>query len=125
MNRRKSDSPDLQNNDPPQSINSWNEIGSQSTRVGRRRDAGASMDFNSHDLFSNTGKKVDGVNQREFDSYNDANEIPEIPDLDEYEGDGTEDMAFQVAEAPEYGLTIKIWIYMCLRVIKFDSYFYN
>ena len=60
------------------------------------------MDFNGNELFSSTStKKVDGVNQREFDSYNEANEIPEIPDLDENEADLGEDMAFQVAEAPE------------------------
>ncbi len=59
------------------------------------------MDFNSQDLFSSTSKKVNGVNQREFDSNNEANEIPEIPDLDDNEVDPSEDMAFQVAEAPE------------------------
>ncbi len=97
---RKSVSPD-NNNDPPQTISGWNDSSAPSTRTGRRRDAGASMDFNSQDLFSSTSKKVNGVNQREFDSNNEANEIPEIPDLDDNEVDPSEDMAFQVAEAPE------------------------
>lgn len=56
------------------------------------------MEF-GQELF--TTKKVNGVSQREFDNRNDNQEIPEIPDLDENENDTSEDMAFQVAEAPE------------------------
>ena len=88
------------NDDPPAAVSGWTEsAGSRNMASTRRRDAGASIEFGS-DLFS-VPKKVDGVNQREFDKYNEDTEIPEIPDLDENEHDNSEDMAFQVAEAPE------------------------
>ena len=49
-------------------MNGWGD--SNSSRQPRRRDAGAgSMDFGD-DLFSTPIKKVNGVNQREFNSYN-------------------------------------------------------
>lgn len=83
--------------EPPIAVSGWTE---SAGNRGRRRDAGASIEFSS-DLFS-VPKKVDGVNQREFNKYEeDTDNIPEIPDLDENENDNSEDMAFQVAEAPE------------------------
>lgn len=51
--------------DPPIAVSGWTE--SAGNRTGRRRDAGASIEFSS-DLFS-VPKKVDGVNQREFNKY--------------------------------------------------------
>lgn len=83
---------------PQQAVSGWGENGAN--RPTRRRDAGASIEF-SQNLFS-TSKNVDGVNQREFDRYNeDTENIPEIPDLEDNETESTEDMAFQVAEAPD------------------------